>query len=251
MFTKPRRQRSESWLHRISASSQFLRRSAFLAPSRPSATFLPSSMIIRVASSPVKLRRLKNYRRKYVQTSRDFQIWLLVLSFQEREGREQRKYWKSVRITHAGSWMVCKQYIVLNHLLSEKNSIIPKAISHKISCSISHNIFHRISCSISRRWLAYFENFLQSLPQNFLQDFPQKMHFWSQFLTDFHIWPTKSKLRTSSTRLKNGKKHVKNCLCWHFLPFLGPLEALKLYKNILSCRGGSKLQFGRSYVTIH
>ena len=28
--------------------------------------------------------------------------------------------WKSVRITHAGSWMVCKQYIVLNHVLSEK-----------------------------------------------------------------------------------------------------------------------------------
>ena len=58
------------------------------------------------------------------------------------------KNWKSVRITHAGSWMVCKQYIVLNHMLSEK------------------------------------------------------MHFWSQLLTDFHIWPIKSKFRTSSTRKK-------------------------------------------------
>ena len=34
-----------------------------------------------------------------------------------------RKNWKSVRITHAGSWMVCKQYIVLNHVLSEKKCI--------------------------------------------------------------------------------------------------------------------------------
>ena len=32
----------------------------------------------------------------------------------------KKKNWKSVRITHAGSWMVCKQYIVLNHVLSEK-----------------------------------------------------------------------------------------------------------------------------------
>ena len=36
---------------------------------------------------------------------------------------EISKNWKSVRITHAGSWMVCKQYIVLNHVLSKKQCI--------------------------------------------------------------------------------------------------------------------------------
>ena len=63
----------------------------------------------------------------------------------------------------------------------------------------------------------FLYHFLQYFPQNFPQHFLQmtcifwtfpagfpikKMHFWSQFLTDFHIWPTKSKLRTSSTRKK-------------------------------------------------
>ena len=73
--------------------------------------------------------------------------WSPPFSFGAGMPREEEwKNWKSVRITHAGSWMVCKQNIILNHVLSEK------------------------------------------------------MHFWSQLLTDFHIWPTKSKLRTSSTR---------------------------------------------------
>ena len=39
---------------------------------------------------------------------------------------EYLKNWKSVRITHAGSWMVCKQYIVLNHVLSEKTASFPQ-----------------------------------------------------------------------------------------------------------------------------
>ena len=72
------------------------------------------------------------------------------------------------------------------------------------------------------------------------------MHFWSQFLTDFHIWSTKSKLRTSSTTKKK------------FGDVLLPVRGLKMAKNILktcqqtifSCRGGSKLQFGGSYVKI-
>ena len=95
---------------------------------------------------------------------------------------ENKKYWKSVRITHAGSWMVCKQYIILNHVLSEKTASFPKLfptrfpaaffaafpvtfsteiladdlhilknshrIFHKISRIIFHRIFHKISCSI-------------------------------------------------------------------------------------------------------
>ena len=44
---------------------------------------------------------------------------------------------------------------------------------------------------------------------------------------------------------------VGNCQCWPFLPFLGPLQAIKLYiKLFFSCRGGSKLRFGGSYVKI-
>ena len=46
------------------------------------------------------------------------------------------------------------------------------------------------------------------------------------------------------------KKHAENCQHLHFLPFLGPLEASKLYKNIFSCTGGSKLRFSGSYVKI-
>ena len=46
------------------------------------------------------------------------------------------------------------------------------------------------------------------------------MHFWSQFLTDFHIWPTKSKLRTSSTRKKE------------FGDVLLPVRGLKMAKNV-------------------
>ena len=40
--------------------------------------------------------------------------------------KKRKKNWKSVRITHAGSWMVCKQYIVLNNVLSEKNASFPQ-----------------------------------------------------------------------------------------------------------------------------
>ena len=40
-----------------------------------------------------------------------------------------KKTLKSVRITHADSLMVCKQYIVLNHVLSEKTTSFPKAHS--------------------------------------------------------------------------------------------------------------------------
>ena len=41
----------------------------------------------------------------------------------------------------------------------------------------------------------------------------------------------------------------KNSLA-HFLPFLGPLQAIKHHQTIFSCRGVSKLQFGGSYVKI-
>ena len=38
---------------------------------------------------------------------------------------------------------------------------------------------------------------------------------------------------------------------WHvFLPFLCPLQAIKHHQTIFFCRGGSKLQFGGSYVKI-
>ena len=36
----------------------------------------------------------------------------------------------------------------------------------------------------------------------------------------------------------------------HFLPFLGPLQAIKHHQTLSSCRGGSKLRFGGSYVKI-
>ena len=60
---------------------------------------------------------------------------------------------KSVRITHAGSWMVCKQYIVLNHMLSEKAASFP-----------SHLPQH------------FPQNFPQDFTQNSPQDFPQHFH---------------------------------------------------------------------------
>ena len=63
--------------------------------------------------------------------------------------------------------MVCKQYIVLNHVLSEKNCIIPQAISHK----------------------DFLQNFLQHFPQNFsqnfLQHFPQMACIFSKFPARF------------------------------------------------------------------
>ena len=44
----------------------------------------------------------------------------------------------------------------------------------------------------------------QDKQKNFIKISPRwKMHFWSQFLTDFHIWPTKFKFRTFSTRKKS------------------------------------------------
>ena len=36
----------------------------------------------------------------------------------------------------------------------------------------------------------------------------------------------------------------------HFLPFSGLLQAIKHHQTIFSCRGGSKLRFGGSYVKI-
>ena len=36
---------------------------------------------------------------------------------------------RSVRITHAGSWMVCKQYIILNRVLSEKNAFLKPIVN--------------------------------------------------------------------------------------------------------------------------
>ena len=35
-----------------------------------------------------------------------------------------------------------------------------------------------------------------------------------------------------------------------FLPFLSPLQAIKISKLFFSCRGGSRFQFGGSYVNI-
>ena len=47
------------------------------------------------------------------------------------------------------------------------------------------------------------------------------------------------------------KKMPKNCQCQYFLPFLGPLQAIKTSPNyFFSCRGGSKLRFSGSYVKI-
>ena len=43
----------------------------------------------------------------------------------------------------------------------------------------------------------------------------------------------------------------ENCRGQHFVPFLGHLEASKLYKTFVSCTGGSKLLFGWPYVKIH
>ena len=48
------------------------------------------------------------------------------------------KNWKSVTITHAGLWIVCKQYIILSHLLSEKNAFL-KPIVNRFS-HMTHQI---------------------------------------------------------------------------------------------------------------
>ena len=45
-------------------------------------------------------------------------------------------------------------------------------------------------------------------------------HFWSHFSTDFHIWPTKSKLRASSTTWR--------CFC----NVLVPVRGWKMAKNV-------------------
>ena len=71
------------------------------------------------------------------------------------------------------------------------------------------------------------------------------MHFWSQFLTDFHIWPTKLKLRTSSTSKKKfgdvllpvrGRKMAKNMpkianICIFAKIFLQQFPARLSHKN--------------------
>ena len=45
-------------------------------------------------------------------------------------------------------------------------------------------------------------------------------------------------------------KNVPKIADISFLQFLGPLEASKLYKTFLSCRGSSKLRFGGPHVKI-
>ena len=69
-------------------------------------------------------------------------------------------------------------------------------------------------------------------------------HFWSYFSTNFHIWPTKSKLRASFTTWRcfrnvlvpvRGEKRQKtpsSAIFITFLPFFTPLQAPKHYKNI-------------------
>ena len=49
---------------------------------------------------------------------------------------------------------------------------------------------------------------------------------------------------------KKGKKMPKIADVGVFLPFLGPLQTIKHHQTIFSCRGGSKLRFGGSYVKI-
>ena len=44
----------------------------------------------------------------------------------KKKEKEKKKISRSVRIANAGSLKVCKQYIILNHMLSEKTTSFPK-----------------------------------------------------------------------------------------------------------------------------
>ena len=73
------------------------------------------------------------------------------------------KILKSVRITHDGSSMVCKQYIILKHVLSDKTASFPKVPPkppfprHFPSCFLSHFQSH------------FPSHFLSHFPKYFLR----------------------------------------------------------------------------------
>ena len=88
-------------------------------------------------------------------------------------------------------------------------------------------------------------------------------HFWSYFSTNFHIWPTKSKLRASCTTWRcfcnvlvpvRGWKKAKNTIISNFYHIFCCFSPPYMHQNITKtspcCRGGSQLRFGGSYVKI-
>ena len=106
----------------------------------------------------------------------------------------QRRKIEKLRITHAGSWMVCKQYIVLNHVLSEKLHHSP---SHFPQHFLQHfpQHFPQIFPQHFPQMTCIFWKFPARSPAEFPAGFPIKMYFWSQFLTNFlsfnlvgHMW---------------------------------------------------------------
>ena len=86
--------------------------------------------------------------------------------------------------------------------------------------------------------------------------------FWRQFSYDFDVWPCKSKLMTSSTRMwsnittrgykapKNSKNVPKIANVGTFLQFKAPYRLPSGNITSYSCRGGHKLRFAWSYIKI-
>ena len=107
------------------------------------------------------------------------------------------------------------------------------------------------------RWTEYFKNYLQKW---FVENLAGKSCgkiLWEnlvgkscrKFLWEILVGKSCGK-SCGKILSKSGKKSQ----CWqflaHFLPFLGLLQAIKHHQTIFSCRGGSKLWFGGSYVKI-
>ena len=93
------------------------------------------------------------------------------------------KILKSVRITHAGSWMVCKQYIVLKHVLSEKTASFPKPFPTRFPTEFPTRFPTAFPVEFTARFPAAFPiefpaRFPTAFPAAFPTEFPKLDADW-------------------------------------------------------------------------
>ena len=82
---------------------------------------------------------------------------------------------ESVRITHAGSWMVRKQYIVLKHMLSEKTASFPKPFPARFPTEFPTRFHARFHAEFPTAFPAEFP---AEFPAAFSTEFPKLNANW-------------------------------------------------------------------------
>ena len=75
-----------------------------------------------------------------------------------------------------------------------------KSVNNWLQKCIFYGKFCRKFLREILREISKYASHPQEVLQEMLWEMWENIHSWSQFLTDFHIWPTKLKLRNSSTR---------------------------------------------------